>query len=364
MAQTNKDCRFRNFTLTNSPHQQHLLVGRQDSKLRYALVHNFIRKLCLDQKKWSWLTQWMISNLRVLSKELLVQTLSFSTRELLQHWTKSSRIPALRKRSVWRKSKLKRRPLPPRKTDRLPDLPVLPGHWSQCFCRELCRPIYSCSSKWRYSGIRFEVGWNSIINDTNPIWWHLGKLVQIENTRVWETQDRPGIVQHGKSWEEGWTWQPQIEDNGKKKYRAELRMKNFEVRNGNYETKRRAVVKNQGTKQCEQRSLGDCWQWKANGQCSKGDNCSFRHDMNKRAKSRKPNPLQDLLRSRVWKMHREPEVLEAEAQVGKWLDCRARITSEELAQLHSVKNGILRSACSTSQKKGCRFGEKCSYAHR
>ena len=49
-------------------------------------------------------------------------------------------------------------------------------------------------------------------------------------------------------------------------------------------------------------------------------------------------------------MRREPEVLEAEAQVGKWLDCRARITSKELAQLHSVKNGILQSACSTSQK--------------
>ena len=31
------------------------------------------------------------------------------------------------------------------KTDRLLDL--LPGHWSQRFCRELCRPIYNCSSK-------------------------------------------------------------------------------------------------------------------------------------------------------------------------------------------------------------------------
>ena len=29
---------------------------------------------------------------------------------------------------------------------------------------------------------------------------------------------------------------------------------------------------------------------KANGQCSKRDNCSFRHDMNKRAKSTQPNP--------------------------------------------------------------------------
>ena len=36
--------------------------------------------------------------------------------------------------------------------------------------------------------------------------------------------------------------------------------------------------------------LGDCWQWKTNGQCSRGDNCSFRHDINKRAKLTQPNP--------------------------------------------------------------------------
>ena len=44
------------------------------------------------------------------------------------------------------------------------------------------------------------------------------------------------------------------------------------------------MVKNQGTKQRGQRTLGDCWHLKTNGQCSKGDNCSFRHDINKRAK--------------------------------------------------------------------------------
>ena len=48
------------------------------------------------------------------------------------------------------------------------------------------------------------------------------------------------------------------------------------------------------------------------------------------------------------KMHREPEVLEAEAQVEECLDCRARITSNQLAPLHSVKNGIIRSDCSAS----------------
>ena len=40
-----------------------------------------------------------------------------------------------------------RGPFPSWKTVRLPDLRVLPGHWSQRFCRELCRPMYYCSSK-------------------------------------------------------------------------------------------------------------------------------------------------------------------------------------------------------------------------
>ena len=74
--------------------------------------------------------------------------------------------------------------------------------------------------------------------------------------------------------------------------------------------------------------------------------------------------LRDLLRGRVWEMHREPEVLEAEVQVEECLDCRARITSKDLAPLYSVKSGILQKACSTSQKNGCRFGGKSSFAHR
>ena len=56
-------------------------------------------------------------------------------------------------------------------------------------------------------------------------------------------------------------------------------------------------------------------------------------------------------------MHREPEVLEAEAPEGKWLDCRARITSKELAPLHSVKNGILQYACSTRRRMDADLGK-------
>ena len=66
-----------------------------------------------------------------------------------------------------------------------------------------------------------------------------------------------------------------------------FRMKNFEARTGNYKTS--AVVKNQEVKQREHKSLRDCWHWKADGRCSKGDGCSFRHDTNKREKPTQTN---------------------------------------------------------------------------
>ena len=124
------------------------------------------------------------------------------------------------------------------------------------------------------------------------------------------------------------------------------------------------MVKNQGTKQRGQRTPRDCWQWKANGQRSKGDNCSFRHDINERAKMTQPNPSRVLSCGRMREMRREPEVPEARVPVVECLDGPARKTSKELAPLHSVKTGILQNACSTSRRMDADFGENCSYAHR
>ena len=118
----------------------------------------------------------------------------------------------------------------------------------------------------------------------------------------------------------------------KRSFEQNLRMKNFEARNGNYETN--AVVKNQETKLREERTLGDY------GQCSKGDNCSFHHDINKRAKTTQPNP--------------SPR---SSTRQSYWLDCRARITSKELAPIHSVKSGIFQSACSTSPRVNADLGK-------
>ena len=140
----------------------------------------------------------------------------------------------------------------------------------------------------------------------------------------------------------------------------DIRNKNFGARNGNYE--RNAVVKNQGSKQRVQRILGDCWQWETNGQCVKGDNCSFRHDINKRGKTTQPNPLQALLRGRMREMRREPEVPEAKVPVVECIDGLARITSKELAPLRSVKNGILQNACSTRPRVVVGLG-KSAHTH-
>ena len=48
--------------------------------------------------------------------------------------------------------------------------------------------------------------------------------------------------------------------------------------------------------------------------------------------------------------------------MGKKLDCRARITSKELAPLQSVKSGILQNACSTSRSMDAEL-EKIALTH-
>ena len=138
-------------------------------------------------------------------------------------------------------------------------------------------------------------------------------------------------------------------------------MKNY-ARNGNFETK--AVVKNQGTKQREQRTLGDCWQWKASGQCSKGDNCSFRHDVYQRAKSTQPNPSP------------RSSTQQSVKNASRTRSPGGRSPSGRMSRLPCKDH--LKGTCTNSfcekwhppeclfdkTKSGGRFGEKCSYAHR
>ena len=124
------------------------------------------------------------------------------------------------------------------------------------------------------------------------------------------------------------------------------------------------MVKNQGTKQRVQRILGDCWQWETNGQCVKGDNCSFRHDIDKRGKVTPSNPSPNSFmqqNERKSSRTRSPRGKSPSGRMSRW-PCK----------------DYLKGTCNNSfcekwhppeclfykTKSGCRFGEKCSYAHR
>ena len=110
--------------------------------------------------------------------------------------------------------------------------------------------------------------------------------------------------------------------------------------------------------------LRDCWQWETNGQCSRGDDCSFRHDINKRAKTTQPNPSPKSCTQQNVKnasKTRSPRGKRPSGRMSRW-PCK----------------DYLRGTCNNSfcdkwhppeclfykTKSGCRFGEKCSHAHR
>ena len=148
----------------------------------------------------------------------------------------------------------------------------------------------------------------------------------------------------------------------KRSIEQEIRNKNFGSRIGNFE--KNAVVKNQGTKQRVQRIFGDCWQWETNGQCVKGNNCSFRHDMNKRGKSSPSNPSPNSFMrqsERKPSRTRSPRGKSPSGRMSRW-PCK----------------DYLKGTCNNSfcekwhppeclfykTKSGCRFGEKCAFAHR
>ena len=60
-----------------------------------------------------------------------------------------------------------------------------------------------------------------------------------------------------------------------------LRLRNFDARHERIETG--AVVKSRKGLSGVERGKGKCYQWEEKGQCSKGDQCSFRHESNDRA---------------------------------------------------------------------------------
>ena len=146
----------------------------------------------------------------------------------------------------------------------------------------------------------------------------------------------------------------------KRSIEQEIRNKNFWNRIGNFE--KNAVVKNQGTKQRVQRILGDCWQWETNGQCVKGDNCSFRHDMNKRGKSSPSNPSPNSFmrqRERKSSRTRSPRGGSPSGRTSRW-PCKDYLRGT--CNNSFCENGTLQNACSIRPRVVVGLG-KSAHSH-
>ena len=148
----------------------------------------------------------------------------------------------------------------------------------------------------------------------------------------------------------------------KRSIEQNLRMKNFDSRNGKFE--RNAVVKNHGVKQRERRSLGDGWQWTANGQCSK-----------------ETIAVSDTIRISVQKLHCRILLQDLLTQQNERNASRTRSPGGKSPSGRMFRlpcKDYFKGTCTTpfcekwhppeclfcKTRSGCRFGEKCSYAHR
>ena len=148
----------------------------------------------------------------------------------------------------------------------------------------------------------------------------------------------------------------------KRSIEQDFRNRNFEARNVNFE--KNAVVKNQGTKQRVQRILGDCWQWETNGQCSREDNCSFRHDINERGKVTPSNLSSTSFMQQNERKSSRTRSPRGKSPGGRMSRCLCKDYTRGTCNNSFCKKWHPPECLFYKTESGCRFGEKYSYLHR
>ena len=124
------------------------------------------------------------------------------------------------------------------------------------------------------------------------------------------------------------------------------------------------MVKSQGTKQRVQRTLGDCWQWEFNGLCVKGNNCSFRHDMDKRGKCSPSNPSPNSFMQQNERNALRTRSPRGKGPSGRMSRCPCKDYLKGTCSISFCEMWHPPECLFYKTKSGCRFGEKCSFAHR
>ena len=135
----------------------------------------------------------------------------------------------------------------------------------------------------------------------------------------------------------------------KRRKHQKLRLRNFDARHRRIETG--AVVKNRMGMSGVEGGKGTCYQRKEKGQCSKGDQCSFRHESVDRAQKPDHNaatPSEPSL-SRGRSVCRGKEVSEAKVTMLPFFDNRADTSWKFLARDRLMNVGILPSVKSINR---------------
>ena len=157
--------------------------------------------------------------------------------------------------------------------------------------------------------------------------------------------------------------QETVRNNGQTSY---LRLKT----SGNEIVERGVVTKSQKAKKAHvERKVGECFQWKAIGQCSKGDSCSFSHD---RASGNRCDQRQEGQSS--------PLAPKAQAQTDGKKPSKSSGRREAESFWNKRKDSVPTFPCgqctnpscnfwhppvclNCKSESGCKYGDKCRFRH-
>ena len=149
---------------------------------------------------------------------------------------------------------------------------------------------------------------------------------------------------------------------GEKKCRERFTKQEFCGQKRKFGSKRRG--QESGNKTACTKNSWRFWQWESNGQCSKRDNCSFRHDINKRAKLTQPNPSPSSFMQQNETNASRTRSPRGKSPSGRMFRLPCKDYLKGTCTNSIFENGTLQNACSTRPRVVVGFGEKCSFAHR
>ena len=169
-----------------------------------------------------------------------------------------------------------KRPILTREADCWHDVRAFSCNWSSWSSTRPIRFVQHMSTKWRRPRFRCTMGPSSIISKWNTSQKWFWKDYTSQNCRILFSFTQTVLALYD---------QESVRSNGQPSYSKTsvrlfidqtTRTRNFRVRNETVE--RGTVTKSQkGKKAYVGTRVGECHQWKAKEQCSKGDSCSFRH---------------------------------------------------------------------------------------